>query len=280
MPPASLAPRAPPRLAEAKAQPKQNEEAVLTEDQVSVVEKTWKQAAALGAETVGVLLFKQIFDIAPQALQLFPFKDDRELYDSPRLKGHGVKVVTTVDAVIKGVRDLEGLKPTLQNLGLRHVGYGVLPPHYDVVGQALLRTLKLGLQDAFTKEVEAAWSKLWVFVAKWCIAGNYPEQKPEAAENPTKKAAKALGPPSSLIGGKRAGTRRWRRRSWWSSRRTIEGEGYRHRDWDSILGGHEARRRRPARLGSTISADELRRVVVAVVVGCRRVTTGSGGPRE
>ncbi|CAK0893042.1 unnamed protein product, partial [Prorocentrum cordatum] len=150
--------------------------AVLTEEQVSVIETTWKQAAALGAETVGVLLFKQIFDIAPQALQLFAFKDEPNLYDSPKLKGHGVKVVTTVDAVVNSVRDLEALKPTLQDLGLRHVGYGVLPPHYDVVGQALLRTLKLGLKDAFTKEVEAAWTKLWAFVAKWCTAGNYPEQ--------------------------------------------------------------------------------------------------------
>ncbi|CAK0893034.1 unnamed protein product, partial [Prorocentrum cordatum] len=167
--------------------------AVLTEEQVSVIETTWKQAAALGAETVGVLLFKQIFDIAPQALQLFAFKDEPNLYDSPKLKGHGVKVVTTVDAVVSGVRDLEALKPTLQDLGLRHVGYGVLPPHYDVVGQALLRTLKLGLKDAFTKEVEAAWTKLWAFVAKWCTAGNYPAQDTGGAS--PKKAAKAKAKP-------------------------------------------------------------------------------------
>ncbi|CAK0893043.1 unnamed protein product, partial [Prorocentrum cordatum] len=167
--------------------------AVLTKEQVSVIQKTWKQAAALGAETVGVLLFKQIFDIAPQALQLFAFKDEPNLYDSPKLKGHGVKVVTTVGTVVSGVRDLEALKPTLQDLGLRHVGYGVLPPHYDVVGQALLRTLKLGLKGAFTKEVEAAWAKLWAFVAKWCTAGNYPEQDTGGAS--PKKAAKAKAKP-------------------------------------------------------------------------------------
>ncbi|CAK0848411.1 unnamed protein product [Prorocentrum cordatum] len=204
---------APKAAADAKAAPPKKAKArqakaALTEEQASAVEGTWKQAAAaLGAETVGVLLFRQIFDIAPEALQLFPFGEDPDLYDNPKLKGHGVKVVTMVDAVIKGVRDLEGLKPTLQDLGLRHVGYGVLPPHYDVVGQALLRTLRLGLQDAFTQGVEAAWTKLWAFVAKWSMAGNYPQLEPGGA-GPSKAAkarpaegaaAEAASPPKEHI---------------------------------------------------------------------------------
>lgn len=37
----------------------------------------------------------------------------------------------------------------LQELGRRHVGYGVLPRHYATVGDALLWTLKRGLGQDF-----------------------------------------------------------------------------------------------------------------------------------
>lgn len=41
--------------------------------------------------------------------------------------------------------DIRARAPPTQALGKRHVPYGVLPAHYDVVGQALLATLEGGL---------------------------------------------------------------------------------------------------------------------------------------
>ena len=38
------------------------------------IQSTWATAAALGAEEIGVLLFKNIFAIAPEAVSLFSFK--------------------------------------------------------------------------------------------------------------------------------------------------------------------------------------------------------------
>ena len=46
---------------------------------VQEVENSWKKVAALGVENVGVLLFKNIFTIAPEALELFSCL----LYTSP-----------------------------------------------------------------------------------------------------------------------------------------------------------------------------------------------------
>ena len=45
----------------------------------------------------------------------------------------------------------------MQDLGRRHVGYGVKAEDYNVVGQALLWTLEKGLKHAFTSEVRDAW---------------------------------------------------------------------------------------------------------------------------
>lgn len=145
----------------------------LTEKELQTVEQTWALAAGLGVETVGVLLFKNIFEIAPEALQLFSFKNESDLYESPALKRHATKVVMTVDTAVKNLRQLETLVPVLEGLALKHVGYGVLPPHYDVVGQALIKTLSAGLGEGFTKHVERSWLKVWKLIASTMIGATY-----------------------------------------------------------------------------------------------------------
>jgi len=42
-----------------------------------LVKDTWSKAMGLGAETVGVLFYKNIFTIAPSVRYLFSFKDIR-----------------------------------------------------------------------------------------------------------------------------------------------------------------------------------------------------------
>ena len=49
------------------------------------------------------------------------------------------QVMTTVGVAVAGLKDLGALVPVLEGLGAKHKGYGVLPAHYDVVGQALAR---------------------------------------------------------------------------------------------------------------------------------------------
>jgi hemoglobin-like flavoprotein len=56
---------------------------------------------------------------------------------------------------------MEQLLPAVRSLGARHVEYGVQDKDYDTVGQALLWTLGKGLGEAFTPEVEVAWSNVY-----------------------------------------------------------------------------------------------------------------------
>jgi len=141
--------------------------------EVALVKQSWATAAATGAEAVGVALFRHIFRVAPEAVMLFPFRDEADIYESSSLKSHAAQVVSTVDVAVSGLDNLGLLTPTLQSLGLRHVGYGVKPAHYDVVGQALLATLRDGLGKAFTPELEAAWLKVWVIISEAMIGTNY-----------------------------------------------------------------------------------------------------------
>ena len=57
------------------------------------------------------------------------------------------------------------LMEAIEDLGRRHVGYGVKDEHYDTVGQALLWTLATGLGDAFTPETEQAWTEAYTLLA-------------------------------------------------------------------------------------------------------------------
>jgi hemoglobin-like flavoprotein len=57
------------------------------------------------------------------------------------------------------------LLPALEQLGVRHARYGVLPEHYPLVGQALLGTLEQALGAAFTREVRDAWVTVYQALA-------------------------------------------------------------------------------------------------------------------
>jgi hemoglobin-like flavoprotein len=63
------------------------------------------------------------------------------------------------------------LQPELEALGARHLGYGVVDSHYEIVGTALLGMVKDILGRKFTPEVEAAWRKLYGVLAQAMQAG-------------------------------------------------------------------------------------------------------------
>ena len=67
---------------------------------------------------------------------------------------------------------MDQLLPVVQSLGTRHVSYGVRDKDYDTVGQALLWTLRKGLGDAFTPDVEAAWSNVYATLASAMQSGS------------------------------------------------------------------------------------------------------------
>ena len=80
-------------------------------------------------------------------------------------------VMTTVGVAVRGLRDLDALVPVLENLGARHLGYGVQEAHYDVGGEALLKTLESALGDEWTPAVREAWTQTYGVVKTTMIRG-------------------------------------------------------------------------------------------------------------
>ena len=55
--------------------------------------------------------------------------------------------------------------PVVQDLGRRHVDYGVTDAHYDTVGAALLWTLEKGLGARSRAEMSEAWTTVYGLLA-------------------------------------------------------------------------------------------------------------------
>jgi len=107
------------------------------------------------AETAASLFYARLFELDPALRPLF--KSD--------LKVQGEKLMSTIKLVVVGLDNPEKVIPAVQNLGRRHVDYGVQPQHYATVGEALLWTLEKGLGDAYTPEVDNAWKNAFTLLS-------------------------------------------------------------------------------------------------------------------
>merc|ERR1711862_997818 len=98
-----------------------------------------------------------------------------------RATARATRVVQTVDTAVKLLTDLGTLVPVLQELGLKHVGFNVVPEHYDVVGQAVLASLATALGDKFTPTVKNSWIKVYTTI-KTVMVGDHYKPKEEEIE--------------------------------------------------------------------------------------------------
>jgi hemoglobin-like flavoprotein len=81
------------------------------------------------------------------------------------MKEQGRKLMAMIRAAVAGLDNIDALVPVVQDLGRRHVKYGVIDAHYDTVGSALLWTLEKGLAGFFTPPVKEAWTAVYGVLA-------------------------------------------------------------------------------------------------------------------
>ena len=143
-------------------------------DQIALVQETFKLVVPI-KETAAELFYNRLFELEPSTRDMFP--DD--------VTEQGKKLMAALGTVVSGLTALETIVPTVQQLGISHVGYGVEDWHYDVVGQALIWTLEQGLGDAFTDDVRDAWLAAYTLLASVMIEAanqNRDEQQEEVTE--------------------------------------------------------------------------------------------------
>lgn len=132
----------------------------MTPQQITIVQATWEQIHP-DADAVATLFYSRLLARDPSLRRLFP--DD--------LQAQRRKLATAINLAVRSLKDLESLEPMLQELGRRHVGYGVHDRHYSTVGAALLDTLAAGLGDGFTPAVQDAWTATYQVLSETMKSG-------------------------------------------------------------------------------------------------------------
>ena len=126
----------------------------MTNEQIKLVQDSFRQVTPI-AETAAQLFYARLFELDP----------DLELLFKGNLSEQGRKLMQMPGVAVNSLDRLEQLMPVVQSLGTRHASYGVRDKDYDTVGQALLWTLRKGLGEAFTPDVETAWSNVYATLA-------------------------------------------------------------------------------------------------------------------
>ena len=126
----------------------------MTPKQVGLIKVTWDKVYPI-SEKAAELFYGKLFELDPELKPLF--KGD--------MAEQGNKLMTMINTVVESLENVEELVPAVQDLGVRHAGYGVKDEHYDTVAEALLWTLGQGLGDDFTDEVKEAWTAAYVVLA-------------------------------------------------------------------------------------------------------------------
>jgi hemoglobin-like flavoprotein len=131
-----------------------------TPKDIALVVKSFDKVVPI-AGLAADIFYDRLFEVAPALRPMFP----ADMRDQKR------KLFVMIATAVQGLGDLNKLVPQLKALGARHGGYGVKPSHYDIVGDALLWTLAKGLGDAFTPDVERAWTRVYGVMAATMQAG-------------------------------------------------------------------------------------------------------------
>lgn len=125
-----------------------------TLESVSLVQNSFARVLPI-ADTAADIFYTRLFEIAPELRALFP-DDMSEQKD---------KLMQMLATAVNNLHEFETILPAVQELGRRHVAYGVVDGHYDKVGQALLFALEKGLGDQFTQATRDAWIETYATLA-------------------------------------------------------------------------------------------------------------------
>lgn len=143
----------------------------MTPKQKHLVQDSFAKVAPI-ADQAATLFYQRLFTLDPNLKPLF----------KSGMEEQGRKLMKMIGTAVNGLDDLNALVPAVQDLGRRHVDYGVKDPHYDTVGSALLWTLEQGLGDDFTTETKEAWAEVYGI-----LATTMKDAAAEASAQPPKK---------------------------------------------------------------------------------------------
>ena len=140
----------------------------MTPEHIAVVQESFQKVVAI-ADQAAEIFYHNLFALDPRLKSLFPSD----------MRAQGKKLMQMIGLAVHGLKSPETLIPAVQELGRRHVAYGVEEEAYETVGKALILTLEQGLGADFTPQVKGAWLATYQLLSGVMSQAAY--SKPQAA---------------------------------------------------------------------------------------------------
>jgi hemoglobin-like flavoprotein len=140
----------------------------MTREQIVLVQESFRKMAT-SEDQAAEIFYNNLFELDPELRGLFPLD----------MQAQGRKLIRMIGLAVHRLKTPDTLIPTVQELGKRHIVYGVAEKHSETVGKALLLTLEQGLRADFTPQVREAWSATYALLSGVMKQAAY--AKPQAA---------------------------------------------------------------------------------------------------
>jgi hemoglobin-like flavoprotein len=123
-------------------------------EQIALIQASFDQLAPV-AEEMAASFYRRLFELDLTLQPLFQHDIDLQ----------GRKFMTMLVVVVRGLDALDRLLPDVENLGRRHVAYGVYNDHYQTVEAALLWAIQDRLGSHWTPAIGEAWAAAYRLLA-------------------------------------------------------------------------------------------------------------------
>ena len=121
-----------------------------------------------------------MFDFAPAVWRSFPWghgiQEGQDFTENKEFAIFARNFVGMLDMAIDMLGpDMDLVEEQLQVLGVAHIGYGVMPKHYPLMGRALMDTLEEKLGQRFTKQHKESCNTVYTFMCVSMMQGAFQE---------------------------------------------------------------------------------------------------------
>ena len=127
----------------------------MTPEGIALVRESWHR---LGSQKAGLAreFYRRLFELDPALRNMFP---------AAGLELQASAFSAKVTSLLAALDAPELLVTDLAALGRRHAGYGVTARHYDLLGEALLLTLRTGAAEEWSGELDEAWRDTYTLLS-------------------------------------------------------------------------------------------------------------------
>ncbi|OLQ93421.1 nitric oxide dioxygenase [Vibrio panuliri] len=146
---------------------------MLNENHIAVVKSTIPLLESAGP-ALTQHFYQRMFSHNPELKDIFNMTHQKTGRQS-------VALFEAIAAYAKNIENLAALTQAVERIAHKHTSFNIQAAHYQIVGHHLIETLRELVPDAFTSEVEEAWTAAYLFLAQVFI--DREEQIYQANEN-------------------------------------------------------------------------------------------------